>query len=68
MHHKIAKKFEARRASIHLVKEYNLAFKADFGFRKKVLRAETRFAIIELYRNKSKNEFFVSPVGQKVVS
>ena len=57
MHYKIARKFEARKALIHLVKEYPLALIADFGLKKVVLRAETRSAIIERYRKKSKNGF-----------
>ena len=52
MHYKIAKKFEARKALIHLVKEYPLALIADFGLRQVVLQAETRFTIIELYQKK----------------
>ena len=44
----------------------SLAFIADFGLRKVVLRAETRFAIIELYRKKNRKiGFLVIPVGQK---
>ena len=49
--------------NFHLVKEYPLAFIVDFGLRKEVLRAETRFAIIELYRKKIKKLDFVIPVG-----
>ena len=52
MHYKIAKKFEARKALIHLVKEYPLALIVDFGLKKVILRAETRFVITELYRKK----------------
>ena len=52
--------------NFHLVKEYTLAFIADSGLKQVVLRAETRFAIRELY--KKKINFFVTPVGQKVVS
>ena len=37
-----------------LVNEYPLTFIANFGLRKVVLRAESRFAIIDLYRKKSK--------------
>ena len=59
MHYKIAKKFEARKALIHLVKKYPLALIADFGLRKVVLRAGTRFAIIVLYRKKIKNMDFL---------
>ena len=54
--------------NFHLVKEYPRAFKADFGLRKVVLRAETRSAIIEIYRKNIKIGFFVIPAGQKVVS
>ena len=36
----------------------SLAFIDDFGLRKAVLRAEICFAIIELYRKKSKNWIF----------
>ena len=55
--------------NFHLVKEYHLPFIADFGLRKVVLRAKTRFAIIEHYQNKFKKmDCFVIPVGQKVVS
>ena len=50
--------------NFHLVKEYPFAFKADFGLRKVVLRAETRFAIIELYRKNPKSDFFVILVGE----
>ena len=52
MHPKNAKKFEARKALIHSVQEYPLALIADVGLIKVVLRAETRFAIIELNRKK----------------
>ena len=45
-----------------------LAFIADLGLRKVVLRVGTRFVIIELNRKKNlKNGVFVIPVGQKVV-
>ena len=54
--------------NFHFVKEYPLAFIADFGLRKLVLRAETRFAIIELYRKNPKVGIFVIPVGEKVLS
>ena len=36
--------------NFHLVKEYPLTFLADFGLGQVVLRAETRFAIREIYR------------------
>ena len=48
MNYKNVKKFEARKASIHLLKEYPLALIADVALRKVVSRAETRFAIIEI--------------------
>ena len=43
--------------NFHLVKEYPLAFIANFGLRKVVLRAETRFAIIERYQKTPKIGF-----------
>ena len=44
--------------NFHLVKEYPLAFRADLDLRKVVLRAETCFVIIELYRKNLKINFF----------
>ena len=44
--------------NFRLVKELPLAFIADFGLRKVVLRAETAFVIVEI-------RFFVIPVGGK---
>ena len=67
MHYKIAK-FEARKALIHLVKEYPLASKADFGLGKIVLRAETRFAIIEFYPKKNQKRNFCDSCWAKSVS
>ena len=58
MHYKNAKKFEARKALINWVKEYPLALIADVGLRKLVLRAETHFTIIDLFRKKAKNWIF----------
>ena len=54
--------------NFQFVEEYTLAFIADFGLRKVVLRAETRVVVIELYRKKSKIEFLVIPIEEKVVS
>ena len=51
----------------HLVEGYPIAFLADFGLRKVVLRAETCSAIIGLYRKKSK-KFFCDSCWGKVVS
>ena len=59
MHYKNAKRFEARKALIHLVKEYPLALIADMGLRIVVLRAATRFAIKELYRKNIKKLNFL---------
>ena len=68
MHYKIAKKFEARKDLIHLVKEYPRALIVDFDLRKVVLRAETRFAIIEHYRKKNqKFDFFCDSCWAKSV-
>ena len=59
MHYKIAKKLEARKALINLVKEFPVDLIADFGLRKVVLRAESCFAIIEFHRKKIKNLYFL---------
>ena len=65
MHYKIVKKFEARKTLNHSVEEYPLALIADFGFGKVVLRAETRFAIIELCRKIEEFEFLLFLLGKK---
>ena len=61
--------FRVRLPEIFICSKSPLAFIADFGLRKVVLRAETRFAIIKLHRKKIKTlGVSVIPVGQKVVS
>ena len=51
--------------NFHLVKEYPLAFIADYGLGKVVLRAGTCVAIIELYRKKIKKLDFCYPYWGK---